>query len=172
MHPAIIVADEPVSALDISIQGQILSLMRHLQESWRISYLFVSHDLAVVRSLADRVMIVYLGQVAEEGSTEEVFNAARHPCTVALLAAHPIPSPALSRSRPRLVLTGDVPSPIEPPSGCRFHMRCPIAEPICSEKPPSFQTFGNGRRAACHFADQLDSKMQALAQRWSASAGG
>ena len=172
VHPSIIVADEPVSALDISIQGQILSLMRQLQETWRLSYLFVSHDLAVVRSLADRVMIVYLGQVAEEGATEEVFGSPRHPYTVALLAAHPIPNPAISRSRPRLVLAGDVPSPIDPPSGCRFHTRCPIAEPICSEKPPSFQTFRNGHRAACHFADQLDGKMQALAQRRSASESG
>ena len=165
VHPAIIVADEPVSALDISIQGQILGLMRQLQESSRISYLFVSHDLAVVRSLADRVMIVYLGQVAEEGSTEQVFDSPRHPYTLALLAAHPIPNPALSRARARLVLTGDVPSPIDPPSGCRFHTRCPIAEPVCAEKPPSFMTFGHGQRAACHFADRLDGKMQALRPR-------
>ena len=165
VHPAIIVADEPVSALDISIQGQILGLMRQLQESSRISYLFVSHDLAVVRSLADRVMIVYLGQVAEEGSTEQVFDSPRHPYTLALLAAHPIPNPALSRARARLVLTGDVPSPIDPPTGCRFHTRCPIAEPVCAEKPPSFMTFGHGQRAACHFADRLDSKMQALGPR-------
>ena len=163
VQPAIVVADEPVSALDISIQGQILSLMRQLQESSQISYLFVSHDLAVVRSLADRVMIVYLGQVAEEGSTGEVFNSPRHPYTLALLAAHPIPDPALSRARARLVLTGDVPSPIDPPTGCRFHTRCPIAEPVCAEKPPSFKTFGNGQRAACHFADEMDRKMQALA---------
>lgn len=159
VHPAIIVADEPVSALDISIQGQILSLIRQLQEASRISYVFISHDLAVVRSLADRVMIVYLGQVAEEGSTDDVFNSPRHPYTLALLAAHPIPNPVLSRSRTRLVLTGDVPSPIDPPAGCRFHTRCPIAEPVCAEKPPAFKTFGNGHRAACHFADRLDSKL-------------
>ena len=161
MHPSIIVADEPVSALDISIQGQILRLMRQLQEAAGISYMFISHDLAVVRSLADRVMIVYLGQVAEEGSTDEVFGSPGHPYTMALLAAHPIPDPAVSRSRPRLVLTGDVPSPINPPTGCRFHTRCPIAEPVCAEKPPPFKTLGNGHRAACHFADQLDGKMKA-----------
>ncbi len=160
VHPAIIVADEPVSALDISIQGQILGLMRQLQESSQISYLFISHDLAVVRSLADRVMIVYLGQVAEEGSTDRVFDSPRHPYTLALLAAHPIPNPALSRSRAHLVLAGDVPSPIDPPTGCRFHTRCPIAEPVCAEKPPPLKTFGNRQRAACHFADELDSKMR------------
>ena len=163
MHPAIIVADEPVSALDISIQGQILSLMRQLQEDSQVSYLFISHDLAVVRSLADRVLIVYLGQVAEEGSADDVFNSPKHPYTLALLAAHPIPNPAVSRSRARLVLTGDVPSPIDPPAGCRFHTRCPIAEPVCAEKPPIPKAFGNGHRVACHFADQVDSKMPARA---------
>ena len=172
VHPSIIVADEPVSALDISIQGQILSLMRELQQSSQIAYLFVSHDLAVVRSLADRVMIVYLGMVAEEGTTEEVFGAPRHPYTMALLAAHPIPDPAVSRSRARLVLTGDVPSPIDPPAGCRFHTRCPIAEPVCAEKPPAFMAFGTGQRAACHFADELDSRMQAVAGRGATSESG
>ncbi len=163
VSPSIIVADEPVSALDISIQGQILALMRELQDASQISYLFISHDLAVVRSLADRVMIVYLGRVAEEGPTEAVFDSPRHPYTLALLAAHPIPDPERSRKRRRMVLTGDVPSPIDPPSGCRFHTRCPIAEPICSQTPPPFQAFGDGHRAACHFADQLESRMQALA---------
>ncbi len=163
MHPSIIVADEPVSALDISIQGQILTLVRQLQESSRISYLFISHDLAVVRSLADRVMIIYLGQVAEEGSTEEVFSSPEHPYTMALLAAHPIPDPAVSRSRLRLVLKGDVPSPINPPTGCRFHTRCPVAEPICAQEVPPLRTLGNGHRAACHFAGQLGSEMKTLA---------
>ena len=172
VHPSIIVADEPVSALDISIQGQILSLMRQLQQSSQIAYLFVSHDLAVVRSLADRVMIVYLGQVVEEGTTEAVFDSPRHPYTIALLAAHPIPDPAVSRSRARLVLTGDVPSPIDPPAGCRFHTRCPVAEPVCAEKPPEFMTFGSGQRTACHFADRMDSRMRPLAEHGAASGGG
>ena len=170
VKPAIIVADEPVSALDISIQGQILSLMRELQLASQISYLFISHDLAVVRSLADRVMIVYLGQTAEEGMTDDVFNAPRHPYTMALLAAHPIPSPALSRARRRLVLTGDVPSPIEPPAGCRFHTRCPIAEDICKQRPPALREFANGHRAACHFADQIESKMQTAGKETAAAA--
>lgn len=163
VQPSIIVADEPVSALDISIQGQILGLMRQLQEESKIAYLFISHDLAVVRSLADRVMIVYLGQIAEEGTTEDVFNSPLHPYTVALLAAHPIPDPKLSRSRPRLVLKGDVPSPIDPPKGCRFHTRCPIAEPICAAETPSVRSVGNGHRAACHFAGQLTNQMKAVA---------
>ncbi len=161
MHPSVIVADEPVSALDISIQGQILSLMRQLQQDSGISYLFISHDLAVVRSLADRVMIVYLGQVAEEGSADQIFNSPGHPYTMALLAAHPIPDPAASRSRKRLVLSGDVPSPINPPVGCRFHTRCPFAESICAEVPPPFKGLGAGHRAACHFAGQLDGRMMA-----------
>ena len=158
MHPSIIVADEPVSALDISIQGQILGLMRQLQQDSGISYLFISHDLAVVRSLADRVMIVYLGQVAEEGHAEDIFRSPGHPYTMALLAAHPIPDPSASRSRARMVLSGDVPSPINPPVGCRFHTRCPFAETICTEVPPQFKDLGNGQRAACHFAGQLDGK--------------
>lgn len=161
VHPSIIVADEPVSALDISIQGQILNLMRHLQDVLQIAYLFISHDLAVVRSLADRVMIVYLGQVVEEGATDEVFAAPQHPYTLALLAAHPIPDPDASRARTRLVLTGDVPSPIDPPAGCRFHTRCPIAQPQCANKAPEL-TPGNGtHRVACHFAGNVDEMMKA-----------
>ena len=163
VQPAIIVADEPVSALDISIQGQVLSLLRQLQKEFQISYIFISHDLSVVRSLADRVIIMYLGQVVEEGATEEIFKSPQHPYTLALLAAHPIPDPVLSRARARIVLTGDVPSPINLPSGCRFHMRCPIAESVCSEKQPPFMKFGKSHRVACHFADQIVSKMDALA---------
>jgi oligopeptide/dipeptide ABC transporter ATP-binding protein len=159
VQPAILVADEPVSALDISIQGQILSLLQQLKQDFQVSYIFISHDLSVVRSLADRIMIVYLGQVVEEGSSEEVFKSPQHPYTLALLAAHPIPDPVLSRARARIVLTGDVPSPIDPPSGCRFHMRCPMAEPVCAETAPSFMTFGKSHRVACHFADQVKSRM-------------
>ena len=159
LRPEIIVADEPVSALDISIQGQILSLMRKLQSAFGIAYLFISHDLAVVRSLSDRVAVVYLGQVAEEGSTEDVFGNPMHPYTMALLAAHPIPSPTRSRARPRLVLTGDVPSPIDPPTGCRFHTRCPIAENICTKVAPPQKSFAAGHRARCHFAGELDERL-------------
>ena len=159
VNPALIVADEPVSALDISIQGQVLGLLRKLQKEFSISYIFISHDLAVVRSLSDRVMIMYLGQVVEEGNTEELFKSPKHPYTLALLAAHPIPDPDLSRSRTRIVLTGDVPSPINLPSGCRFHMRCPIAEEVCSEKQPEFMKFGKIHKVACHFADQIDERM-------------
>ncbi len=169
VNPSVIVADEPVSALDISIQGQILSLMRKLQEESSIAYLFISHDLAVVRSLADRVMIVYLGQIVEEGTTDGVFSNPRHPYTMALLAAHPIPDPELSRNRHRIVLTGDVPSPIDPPTGCRFHTRCPIARPVCSQQIPPFKDFRNGHRSACHFADQLQSMARLLNESGPAS---
>ena len=105
---------------------------------------------------------MYLGQVVEEGGTEEIFKSPQHPYTLALLAAHPIPDPVLSRARARIVLTGDVPSPINLPSGCRFHMRCPIAESVCSEKQPPFMKFGKSHRVACHFADQTESKMDNL----------
>ncbi len=159
VNPSLIVADEPVSALDISIQGQVLGLLRKLQKEFGISYIFISHDLAVVRSLSDRVMIMYLGQVVEEGNTEELFKSPKHPYTLALLAAHPIPDPDLSRARSKIVLTGDVPSPINLPSGCRFHMRCPIAEAVCSEKQPEFMNFGKTHKVACHFADKIDDRM-------------
>ena len=159
VQPSLIVADEPVSALDISIQGQVLSLLRKLQKDFSISYIFISHDLAVVRSLSDRVMIMYLGQVVEEGNTEELFKSPKHPYPIALLAAHPIPDPVLSRARTQIVLTGDVPSPIDLPSGCRFHMRCPIAEAVCSEKEPEFMKFCKTHKVACHFAEQIDIKM-------------
>ena len=157
VRPALIVADEPVSALDISIRGQILSLLRELQQASQLSYIFISHDLSVVRSVANWIVIVYVGQVVEEGATEEVFTSPRHPYTRALLAAQPIPDPVRSRARSRIVLTGDVPSPINPPTGCRFHPRCPIAAPVCGEQPPGFMTFGKGHRVACHFADQVES---------------
>ena len=162
VQPAIIVADEPVSALDISIQGQVLSLMQQLQKEYKISYLFVSHNLAVVRSLADRILIMYLGKVFEQGATEDVFKSPRHPYTIALLAAHPIPDPVLSRKRNRIVLSGDVPSPINLPSGCRFHMRCPIAEKICIEKQPALLEISKNQQVACHLTDRVDSKMKEL----------
>tara|TARA_B100000700_G_C14964184_1_gene818038 strand:+ start:481 stop:1509 length:1029 start_codon:yes stop_codon:yes gene_type:complete len=160
VKPELIVADEPVSALDISIRGQILSLIRGIQKEFNISFLFISHDLSVVRSLSDRVIIVYLGKIAEEGTTEKVFKSAKHPYTIALLAAHPIPDPKLSRSRKRIILRGDVPSPIDPPKGCRFHTRCPISQQICIDKEPEFINFEGDHNVACHFAENAVSLMQ------------
>jgi len=160
VKPEVIIADEPVSALDISIRGQILSLIRKIQKEFDISFLFISHDLSVVRSLSDRVMIVYLGKIVEEGMTEKVFKSAKHPYTLALLAAHPIPDPNLSRSRQRIILKGDVPSPIDPPKGCRFHTRCPISEKICIDKEPEFLNLEEGHSVACHFAEKVESMIQ------------
>jgi len=160
VKPEVIIADEPVSALDISIRGQILSLIRRIQKEFDISFLFISHDLSVVRSLSDRVMIVYLGKIVEEGMTEKVFKSAKHPYTLALLAAHPIPDPNLSRSRQRIILKGDVPSPIDPPKGCRFHTRCPISEKICIDKEPEFLNLEEGHSVACHFAEKVESMIQ------------
>jgi len=162
VKPEVIVADEPVSALDISIRGQILSLIRGIQKKFEISFLFISHDLSVVRSLSERVIIVYLGKIVEEGTTEKVFTSAKHPYTLALLAAHPIPDPNLSRSRKRIILRGDVPSAIDPPKGCRFHTRCPISEQTCIDNEPEFLKLEEGHSVACHFAEKAESMMQKL----------
>jgi oligopeptide/dipeptide ABC transporter ATP-binding protein len=152
-RPTLVVADEPVSSLDVSIRGQILTLLRQLQKDLALSLIFVTHDLGVARSLADRVMVMYMGQVVEEGSAEGIFTTPRHPYTRALLAASPIPDPIRARRRPPRVLSGDVPSPINPPEGCRFRNRCPIAQQICVRQPP-FMNFGADHRCACYFADQ------------------
>lgn len=156
LRPNLIVADEPVSSLDISIRAQILNLMRDLQREFHLAYIFISHDLGVVRSFCDRVAVMYLGKLVEEGDTEVIFSLPRHPYTRALLAASPIPDPVLARQRNRVVLSGDTPSPVHPPSGCYFHPRCPIAQPICQTLPPAYMIFDEKHFSACHFADRLE----------------
>lgn len=150
LNPELIVCDEPVSALDVSIQAQILNLLRDLQKELGLTYLFISHDLGVVRYISDRVCVMFLGRLCEIGGTKELYQSPVHPYTRFLMESVPKPDPALRREE-REILTGDIPSPIDPPSGCRFHTRCPYAKEICSKEAPPMREFGNGRYAACHF---------------------
>jgi len=151
LGPKFIVCDEAVSALDVSIQAQIINLLNDLQDEYGLSYLFIAHDLSVVRYLSDRVAVMYLGRIVELGTTEEIFNEPAHPYTKALLAAIPIPDPA--RRMEHIPLEGDVPSPIRPPSGCHFHTRCPFAEPRCSESYPETVRLSGSHTAACHLLE-------------------
>jgi oligopeptide/dipeptide ABC transporter ATP-binding protein len=148
LHPKFVICDEPVSALDVSIQSQILNLLRDLQQQFGLTYLFIAHNLAVVRYISDRVGVMYLGKIAELATTDDIFKQPLHPYTQALLSAIPEPDPTLKRQR--IVLKGDVPSPIHPPSGCRFHTRCPIAMEICHQQEPVFRDAGGGHMVACH----------------------
>jgi oligopeptide/dipeptide ABC transporter ATP-binding protein len=151
--PKLIVADEPVSALDVSVRAQVINLMAELQRRLGLSYLFISHDLAVVHHIADRVAVMYLGKIVELAERERLFSAPRHPYTHALLSAVPAPDPAASRARAaqRTRLEGDVPNPIDPPSGCRFHPRCPHARARCKVDEPRLEADADGHHAACHF---------------------
>jgi peptide/nickel transport system ATP-binding protein len=150
LQPKLLILDEPVSALDVSIRSQILNLLLDLQQRFGLSYLFTSHDLSVVRHFADRVAVMYLGRLAEIGQTVDVFSGPAHPYTEALLSAVPLPDPVAQRRRRRIILQGDLPSPANPPAGCRFSSRCPIAETICREVSPQLRPMGPSHQAACH----------------------
>ena len=155
LHPKLIVCDEPVSALDVSIQAQILNLLNDLQKEYALTYLFISHDLSVVRYLSDRVVVMFLGKICEIGNAEEIFLHPRHPYTHFLLAATPTLNPYPTADDIE-VLKGDMPSPMNPPAGCRFHTRCPFAKEICKTTAPETHDFGDGHLAACHFPMEGD----------------
>lgn len=152
-RPDFIVCDEPVSALDVSVRSQVLNLLKDLQERYGMSYLFISHDLSVVRYLCDRVIVMYLGKIIEEAPKMELFTEPGHPYTKALLSAIPIPDVNIRKEK--IILSGDMPSPIDPPKGCRFHTRCPYSKKICTESEPEFREWKNGHKVACHRIEEI-----------------
>ncbi|MCD4801372.1 MAG: dipeptide ABC transporter ATP-binding protein [Anaerolineales bacterium] len=160
LNPEFIVCDEPISALDVSVQAQVVNLLEELQEKFNLTYLFIAHDLSMVRHISDRIAVMYLGKLVELADRAELFNNKMHPYTIALLSAVPIPDPIKERQRKRIILLGDVPSPANPPSGCRFHTRCPIAEELCKQEDPPFEEKQPGHWAACHFVKKAQEYME------------
>ncbi len=152
VNPSLVVCDEPVSALDVSIQAQIINLLKRLQEEMNLTYVFISHDLSVVKFISDKIGVMYLGAMMEFGSKKDIFDNPLHPYTQALFSAIPYPDPDVKMNR--IILNGDIPSPANPPKGCRFHTRCPHAKEICKHVTPEYKEYGNGHFAACHLLDK------------------
>jgi len=154
LKPKLIVADEPVSALDVSIQAQVVNLLEDLQDEFNMAYIFVAHDLSVVQHISDRVIVMYLGKVMEEADKHDLFSHPRHPYTKALLSAVPVPDPKIGRTRERIILKGDLPSPVNPPAGCVFNTRCWKAQDRCRTEVPQLMQIGTNHRIACHFPEE------------------
>ncbi len=169
VNPSLILLDEPVSALDVSIQAQVINLLDELQDDLHLSYIFVAHDLSVVRHVSDRIVVMYLGKVMEVSPAEELYSKPIHPYTSALLGAIPIPDPNENRARERVVVTGEPPNPIRPPSGCRFHTRCPRATDICRQVEPQLTEYAGGHLAACHHPQHVTAEDIRAATRSEAS---